>query len=205
VRLGTREMNSSYQSGIVSREKLGRLVYGRFLVFLAFLLALGLLLTRTASSQVVYSGDKGGFSISAGATGSGYEVEYGQQKLLGIAGFVDVDTTRRFGAEGEVRFLMFHNPDQLETRTYMGGPRYHYSKGKFQFYGKGLVGFGQFTFPYDLAHGNYLVIAPGGGVDYRWKRRIAFRGDVEYQIWPQFTYGSMNSYGVSAGIRYFIR
>jgi hypothetical protein len=198
-------MNSSYQSGIVSPEKLGRLWLGRSVVFLAVLLAFCLMLTRTASSQVVYSGDKGGFSISAGATASGYEVEYGQQKLLGVAGFVDVDTSRRFGVEGEARFLMFHNPNQMETRTYMGGPRYHYSMGKFQFYGKGLVGFGQFTFPYDLAHGNYLVIAPGGGVDYRWKHRISFRGDFEYQIWPQFTYGSMNSYGVSAGIRYHIR
>jgi hypothetical protein len=199
-------MNSSYQSEIVFREKLGRLLLGRSVVFLAILLALGMMLTRTASSQVVYSGDKGGFRLSAGATGSGYEVEYGQQKLLGVAGFVDLDTTRRFGVEGEARFLMFHNPDQLETRTYMGGPRYHFSKGKFQFYGKGLVGYGQFTFPYDLAHGNYLVIAPGGGVDYMWKHRIAIRvADIEYQIWPQFTYGSMNSYGVSAGIRYHIR
>jgi hypothetical protein len=169
-------------------------------------MALSLALTRTASAQVVYSGDKGGFSLSAGGTGSGYEVEYGQQKLLGLAGYADLDTTRRFGVEGEARFLMFHNPDQLETRTYMGGPRYHLSMGKFQFYGKGLVGFGQFTFPYDLAHGNYLVIAPGGGVDYRWKRRITFRlADIEYQIWPQFTYGSMNSYGVSAGVSYHIR
>jgi hypothetical protein len=199
-------MNSSYQSEIGSCEKLGRVLLGRSVVFLAVLLALSLLLTRTASSQVVYSGDKGGFGLSAGATGSGYEVEYGQQKLLGVAGFVDVDTTRRFGAEGEARFLMFHNPDQLETRTYMGGPRYHMSMGKFQFYGKGLVGFGQFTFPYDLAKGNYLVIAPGGGVDYRWKRKISIRvADIEYQIWPQFTYGSMNSYGVSAGISYHIR
>ena len=206
MRLGTREMISSYQSGIVSRERLSKLLLGRSVVFLAVLLALSLLLTRSASSQVVFSGDKGGFSLSAGATGSGYEVEYGQQKLLGIAGYADVDTTRHFGAEGEVRFLMFHNPDQLETRTYMGGPRYHYSMGKFQFYGKGLVGFGQFTFPYDLAHGNYLVIAPGGGVDYRWKRKITIRvADIEYQIWPQFTYGSMNSYGVSAGISYHIR
>jgi hypothetical protein len=198
-------MNSFYQSGNGSNAMLGKLPNGRYAVYLAVLLAVCLGMARTAYAQVVYSGDKGGFSISAGATGSGYEVEYGQQKLLGFAGFVDVDSTRRFGAEGEARFLMFHNPDQLEARTYMGGPRYHFSMGKFQFYGKGLVGFGQFTFPYDYAHGNYLVIAPGGGVDYRWKRRISFRGDIEYQIWPQFTYGSMNSYGVSAGISYRIR
>lgn len=199
-------MNSSYQSGIGCREKLGKLLLARTMVFLAVLLALCLLMTRTASSQVVYSGDKGGFNLTAGAMASGYQVQYGQQKLLGFAGIVDLDTTRRFGAEAEGRWLMFHNPDQLQTRTYMAGPRYHFSMGKFQFYGKGLVGFGQFTFPYDYAHGNYLVIAPGGGVDYRWKRKITFRlADVEYQMWPQFTYGSMSSFGVSAGVRYHIR
>jgi hypothetical protein len=49
------------------------------------------------------------------------------------------------------------------------------------------------------------VLAPGGGVDYRWKRRISFRlADVEYQIWPQFNFGSMTSVGVSAGVRYHI-
>jgi hypothetical protein len=28
--------------------------------------------------------------------------------------------------------------------------------------------------------------------------------DVEYQFWPQFTYGSMTSAGVSVGLRYNI-
>jgi hypothetical protein len=74
-----------------------------------------------------------------------------------------------------------------------------------QFYGKGMVGIGQFNFPYNYAKGTYLVIAPGGGVDYRWTRRMTVRlADVEYQIWPQFTYGSMTSAGVSVGLRYNI-
>ena len=205
MRLGKREMKSSYQSGIVPREKLGTPLV-RHAVFVAFLLCAFLGLARTARAQVVYSGDKGGFSLSAGATGSGYQVQYGQQKLLGFAGFVDLDTTRHFGAEAEGRWLMFNNPNQVQAKTWMGGPRYHFSFGKFQVYGKGLVGIGQFTFPYNYANGNYLVIAPGGGVDYRWKRKITFRlAEVEYQIWPQFTYGSMTAVGVSAGVRYHIR
>jgi hypothetical protein len=197
-------MKSSYQFAKVAREKLV-MPHGRHAVFMAVLLAVVLGMARTASAQVVPSGDEGGFSLTAGATGSGYEVQYGQQKLLGIAGVVDIDTRRRFGLEAEGRWLMFHNPNQTQTTTYMGGPRYHFTRGKFQFYGKGLVGIGEFTFPYDYAHGSYLVIAPGGGVDYRWKRKISFRlADVEYQMWPQFTYGSMSSYGVSVGVLYHI-
>jgi len=197
-------MKSSHQFAAVAREKLV-MPHGRHAVFMALLLAVVLGMTRAASAQVAPSGDEGGFSIAAGATASGYQVQYGQQKLLGIAGVVDVDTRRRFGLEAEGRWLMFNNPNQMQITTYMAGPRYHHSLGKFQVYGKGLVGIGQFTFPYNYAQGNYLVIAPGGGVDYRWKRRISFRlADFEYQIWPQFTFGSMTSAGVSAGILYHI-
>ncbi len=172
----------------------------------AVLVALaGLTPARTASAQAVYAGDSGGFTLSAGATASGYQVQYGQQKLLGIAALVDVDTRRRIGLEAEGRWLQFHETNGLHATTWLAGPRYHFTKGKFQFYGKGLVGIGQLTFPYNLAHGTYLVIAPGGGVDYRWTRRITLRlADVEYQIWPQFTFGSMTSAGVSAGLRYRI-
>ncbi len=164
-----------------------------------------LALARPASSQVVYTGDAGGFTVAAGVTASGYQVQYGDQKLLGIAALVDVDTRRRIGMEAEARWLQFHETNQEHATTWLAGPRYHYTRGKFQFYGKGLVGVGQFYFPYGLAQGNYLVIAPGGGVDYRLNRRVSLRlADMEYQIWPQFTFGSMTSAGVSAGVRYHI-
>jgi hypothetical protein len=177
----------------------------RHAVFVVLAVLACLALARPASAQVVYSGDSGGYSLSAGATASGYQVQYGVQKLLGVAALVDLDTRRRIGLEAEGRWLLFHQTNDEHVTTYMAGPRYHFSKGKFQFYGKGLVGVGQFNFPYNLAQGNYLVIAPGGGVDYRFKRRITLRlADVEYQIWPQFTFGSMTSVGVSAGVRYHI-
>ncbi len=160
---------------------------------------------RSASAQVKPSGDAGGFTLSAGATASGYQVQYGEQKLLGVAAIVDVDTRRRIGLEAEGRWLLFHQTNDLHVTTYAAGPRYHFTHGKFQFYGKGLVGIGQFNFPYNYATGTYLIIAPGGGVDYRWSRKITFRlADVEYQYWPQFTYGAMTSAGVSVGLRYNI-
>ncbi len=173
---------------------------------IAALLALAWLWpARTASAQVVFAGDAGGFTLSAGATASGYQVQYGEQKLLGVAALVDVDTRRRIGLEAEGRWLQFHQTNDLHATTWLAGPRYHFTKGRFQFYGKGLVGIGKFNFPYNYAQGTYLVIAPGGGVDYRWKRRITLRlADVEYQIWPQFTFGSMSSAGLSAGVRYHI-
>jgi hypothetical protein len=64
------------------------------------------------------------------------------------------------------------------------------------------VGFGQFNYPYNLGTDTDLVIAPGGGIDYRITHRIRVRvADFEYQFWPQFHYGALLSYGISSGIR----
>jgi hypothetical protein len=74
--------------------------------------------------------------------------------------------------------------------------------GRFQPYAKGLVGFGQFNYPYNQGQDTDLVIAPGGGVDFRLTRRVRLRlADFEYQFWPQFHYGALSSYGVSSGVR----
>ena len=170
--------------------------------FLAFLLAACFAMARPAQAQVVPAGDAGGLKLSVGATASGYYLQYGERQMLGIAGFVDADTKRRIGIEAEARWLVFHQTANVNTTTYTIGPRYHRDYGRFEPYAKGLAGMGEFNFPYNLAHGSYLVIAPGGGVDFRINHRIRLRAvDFEYQLWPQFTFGSMSSYGVSTGIR----
>jgi hypothetical protein len=166
------------------------------------LLLMALALGRTASAQVLPEGDRGGLNIFAGATASGFSLQYGDRKMLGIAPFVDIDTRRAIGFEGEARWLAFHQTDNVHVTTWLAGPRYHRSIGKYQVYGKGLVGIGEFNFPYNYAYGKYLVIAPGGGVDYSLTRRVRLRLiDGEYQYWPQFTFGPLSSYGISTGLR----
>lgn len=169
------------------------------------LLAILLGICANAQAQSAPAGDRGGLTLSAGGMASGYYLGYGEIKMLGAAAFVDVDGRRHFGIEGEARFLEFYKTAGVHVETYAAGPRYSMYQGRFQPYVKALVGLGQFNFPYNYAHGNYLVIAPGGGVDYRLTERIRIRAvDFEYQIWPQFTFGSMSSYGLSTGIRYRI-
>ena len=181
----------------VGRTKMRRAVWS--CVALA-LLACGLELT--VSAQTVYAADRGGLTLSAGGTGSGYFVGYGGTKLLGVSAFVDVDTMRHFGVEGEARWLVFHQTNEVHAATYMAGPRFSMNYGRLQPYAKAMAGFGQFNFPYNYGKGSYLVVAGGGGVDYRLTHRIRWRAvDFEYQMWPQFTYNSMSSYGVSTGIR----
>ncbi|MGD0902109.1 MAG: outer membrane beta-barrel protein [Terracidiphilus sp.] len=174
----------------------GRAIFGSVLVavFLAGL--------RPASGQVAPAAESGGLKLTVGATATGYSLDYGERKMLGVAAIADADTNRRIGIEGEAQWLIFHQTANVHTTTYLIGPRYHLNFGRLQPYAKGLVGFGRFNYPYNLGQDKDLVIAPGGGVDFRLTRRIRLRlADFEYQYWPQFHFGALSSYGVSSGIR----
>ena len=166
--------------------------------------ALAMCFARPAAAQVEVSGWQGGFSVSAGGAASYYFLGYGQRRMTSATAFFDADTRTRFGVEGEARWLLTPQVADVHATTWLAGPRYsiHPLGKRFFPYAKGLVGVGQFTFPYNYAKGDYLVIAPGGGIDYRLTHRIRIRlFDAEYQFWPQFTYGSLTSYGVSVGAK----
>jgi hypothetical protein len=159
-------------------------------------------MTSMARAQVVPQAYAGGFKLSAGGTGSGYYLQYGARKMIGASAFVDLDVKRGLGIEAEGRWLEFHQTQDVHVETYSAGLRYHMNFGRFQPYAKGLIGFGDFNFPFNYAHGRYLTATAGGGLDYRLSHRLHVRiADVEYQDWPQFTYGAMTSVGVSAGLR----
>jgi hypothetical protein len=161
-------------------------------------------LTCPAFGQVVPSADAGGLSVSAGATASGYYLQYGERQMLGVTGFVDVDTRRRMGFEGEAQFIQYHQTEGLHASLYTVGPRYHFNVGRFQPYLKAMAGLGEFDFPFPFPNGpttgSYLVVVGGGGIDYRLTLRVA---NAEYQSWPQFGQGSGNltTLGVSTGLR----
>ncbi len=157
---------------------------------------------RYASAQAAESADAGRALLSVGAAVSGFTLQYGDRKILGIAAWVDADTIRRFGFEGEVRRLEYHQTANVHAETYLAGVRYHLNRGRMQPYVKALGGYGHFNFSYNYATGNYFVVAGGGGLDYRLSRRWDARADFEYQEWPQFTFGAMNSIGATIGVRY---
>jgi hypothetical protein len=171
-------------------------------LFVIALFSVCFAIPRAAFGQVIPAADAGGYNLTVGATATGYSLQYGQTKMLGVAAIADIDTKRRIGLEGEAQWLMFHQTANVRSTTYLIGPRYHLTYGRFQPYVKGLIGLGQFSYPYNLGQNNDLVFAPGAGLDFRVTHRLRLRlADFEYQIWPQFHYGSMTSYGLSAGIR----
>jgi len=168
------------------------------------LLALALLLASASvfHAQVVPAGRQGTLKLSAGVIGSGDTFQYGSRKMLGVGGFVDAETTGHFGIEAEGRWVEFHQTANVHAETYSIGGRYHLGFGRWQPYAKGLVGFANFNYPYNYAQGRYLVITAGGGVDFHLTHRIYLRAaDFEYQNWPGFTYGSMNTMNASVGLK----
>jgi hypothetical protein len=177
-------------------------VHGRILLLAVLLFAVCFMTSRAAFCQVVPAGDEGGYNLTVGATATGDYLQYGERKILGVAAIADFDTKRRIGIEGEAQWLIFHQTANVHTTTYLIGPRYHLTYGRFQPYVKGLIGFGKFDYPYNYGTDNDFVIEPGAGLDFRVTRRIRIRvADFEYQIWPQFHYGTLTSYGFSTGIR----
>lgn len=171
--------------------------------FLALMAAIAVLAAAgKARGQAASAGYQQAAKLSAGGTGFGEYLQYGQRNMLGASVFVDGDTTRRIGIEAEGRWLEFNQTANVHAETYSIGGRYHFDVGRFQPYAKGLVGIGSFNFPYNYATGRYLVVTAGGGVDFHWTRRIYVRAaDFEYQDWPEFTYGAMTTASVSAGLR----
>jgi len=166
------------------------------------MLASWLVIGGTAHCQTVAPGDAGKLTITAGATGTGSYLQYGERKMVGVTGFVDIDARNPFGVELEGRWIEWNQTANVHAETYSIGPRYHKNLGKLQPYAKGLLGYSDFSFPYHLATGKYLVVTAGGGLDYHLTRRIYLRAvDAEYQCWPQFTYGAMSTFSVSTGLR----
>ncbi len=173
----------------------------RFSLFLCcFFVAIA---ARSARAQVAEAADAGGVVVTVGGLASYYSVSYGSRQLAGFGAFVDAEPKGRPGVEAEYRNLLWQQTADVHLSTWLIGPRYGFHDfHRFQPYVKVLVGNGEFSFPYGYAHGSYFVLAPGGGVDYHFNRRISFRvADFEYQDWPQFTFGNMSSFGVSSGIR----
>ncbi len=171
---------------------------------LACVLACGLALAaRVAVAQAVYTAKGPGSFIAVGGGVSLFQLDYGQSKVGGTVSYADVNPTWRYGLEFEFRNLKYHTDEQVTESNYLVGPRVAIRGGNLRPYAKFLVGMGKITLPFNYAHGSYLEYAPGGGIDWLVGDRMIVRViDFEYQIWPQFTYGQLTPYGISAGVSF---
>ena len=160
---------------------------------------------RQSTAQALATATAPGTYISVGGTYSMFQSGYGQRTLSGAGIYVDLNPRRQVGIEAEGRWLKHDHMANTTQSTYLIGLRTQIRRGAFSPYVKTLVGLGYFGFPYKSANGKYFVIAPGGGIDFSIGDNLKVRLiDVEYQQWPQFTFGTINPYGLSVGLSYRI-
>ena len=144
----------------------------------------------------------GGF-IAVGGGVSAFATDYGQQTLAGGFAFADLHPTWRVGIELEARQLRLHNAEQLKQANYLAGVRVTLWPTGLSPYVKFLAGDGHIDFPFGYGKGDYLALVPGAGVEYALSDRLTLRAlELEYQYWPQFTFGALKPYGLSTGISF---
>jgi opacity protein-like surface antigen len=107
------------------------------------------------------------------------------QRLEGVGVFADFKLNGRVGLEGDARFLHFGGFEDSTESSYLAGPKaYFFTRGRFQPYGKLLVGVGKIHYPFEIGDSSYFALAPGAGSGYRLSRHWMLRAEYEYQIWP---------------------
>ncbi len=195
--------------------------------FLAFLL-----LPAALVAQSTPAATGGEASISAGAEMSVFNPDWAcagisitcPNDLIGPTAVFEFDLHRKYGLEGEARWLHWHGAGDFTESNYLIGPHYRVAQfHRLSGWVKVDLGGGWIQTPYYPAagslKGSYFVYAPGGTLDYRLTHRLIIRGDYEYQLWPSFagppsynsTTGTLNPNtsgltpnGFSVGIMYRI-
>ena len=154
------------------------------------------------SAQAVPTASGPGSYVALGAGASMFQAQYGRRDISGGWIFLDVNPQWRVGMEGEARTLRHNTFEGVQESSYLGGLRVAIlHPRRLQPYAKFLAGVGKITLPFGYAHGSFLAYAPGAGLDIAVNDRVSVRAvDFEYQHWPQFNFGPLNPYGVSAGI-----
>ena len=170
------------------------------LVSIGTLLLLLLAGTR-ALAQAAATATGPGTSIVAGGGASLFNSSYGQRNLGGAFVFADIQPHWRLGVELEARYLRVHTSEEVSEKNYLGGPRVLLRSGHWQPYAKFLIGDGHIDLPFHYAHGDFLALVPGGGLDLEVNDYINVRAiDVEYQLWRDSPFGDVRPYGISAGV-----
>lgn len=112
---------------------------------------------------------------------NGY-ADYTLSRFNGIGAYADADFRHGIGIEAEYHYITDLDPNYLlYERSYEIGARYSKHYGRFQPYGKLMVGRGTFNFL--KVNDTYNLYAFGFGTDIRVYRRINVRVEDEFQKW----------------------
>lgn len=136
--------------------------------------------------------------------------DYGQKNIQGISAFADFDFLKHVGVEADLHYIALVTPTDLAENTYLVGPRFYMTHGRFTPYAKVLGGIGSLVIQETQDNpgtysGNYFAYAFGGGLDVRVGRHLVVRAfDAEIQKWPSLGHG-LSPYVFTVGAAYRFR
>lgn len=134
--------------------------------------------------------------------------DYNPGTIKGYSVYGSFDFSRHFGIEGDVHRATVITPTDIAESSYLLGPRFVITRGRFHPYGKALLGLGTFTFQpvyvnSSSSSSTHKIYAFGGGLDINVKRHLNVRAiDVEYQGWPSFGASGLTPLGITVGAAY---
>jgi opacity protein-like surface antigen len=175
------------------------------------LLAGMLCATSIGRAQALPTATGRGGGIQAGGGYSVGSPDYGQRNIQGITAFADFDFLRHVGVEADVHYLSLITPQDLGENTYLVGPRFLLTRGRFTPYAKAQIGIATLVIQETQDNagrvsGNFLAYSFGGGLDIRVTRHFVVRAiDAEYQLWPNFSDNGLNPAVITAGAAWRFR
>jgi len=154
--------------------------------WLLFLLACAAMFSMPLGAQVSQSAIGEVPHLWVGGEYLNFKPDWGIPRLPGVGIYVDLGQyRRRYGLEGEARFLNFTKPGGLTEKSFLGGPYVNFWRyRKFTANAKFLVGGGLVNYTQNLGYGSYFALVPGGSLDYRLSRKLKARFDYEYEFMP---------------------
>lgn len=159
----------------------------RFLLHATFVTLAAVLLQVSAKAQVAPSAYLRPYSLWVGAEYSNVHASFpyqSSQRLTGVGTFADINWNGRISLEADARFLHFGGFEGSTESSYLAGPKvFIFDQGRFQPYGKFLIGIARIHYPFEIGDDSYFALAPGFGSGYRLSRRWMVRAEYEYQLW----------------------
>ena len=166
-----------------------------------------------AVAQVAPAAYKGGRPIGIGVGMSSYDLDYGpDRRMEGPVIRASVGVFHGLGVDVSARTLFMNTPEALtrmQQSTFLAGAFY---EGPQMFHVRPFVraagGLGVIEFPSrnpKYTRDSYTVYAPSGGIEIPVSRKVALRGEYEYQFWKDF-HGPhyLNPQGYTIGVTYYL-
>jgi opacity protein-like surface antigen len=173
-----------------------------------FLWAVLMLTPLMTSAQVAPAQSGSKFSLALGAGFSGFDTDYAPHRMYGITAYGDMDYGRWIGLEVEGRTIQWNKFGRLREDTIAAGGRVRLPRyGRLTPYVKFLGGIASIDFPPHVGfpnytHDTYTFYDAGGGLDYKLTHHVYFRGDYEYEWWPQWPKNGLTPNGFTIGANY---